>query len=90
MARNLKRWSDSYQMAKTEEIQEMIKLEAYLKANLPKSGKSTIVHGDFRVDNLIIEENEIKVKGVLDWELSTIGYPLSDLATFLIRVLCSK
>ncbi|CCD67873.1 Acyl-CoA dehydrogenase family member 11 [Caenorhabditis elegans] len=83
MARNLKRWSDSYQMAKTEEIQEMIKLEAYLKANLPKSGKSTIVHGDFRVDNLIIEENEIKVKGVLDWELSTIGDPLSDLATFL-------
>ncbi|KAF1751245.1 hypothetical protein GCK72_017799 [Caenorhabditis remanei] len=83
MERNLKRWSDAYKMSKTEEIPEMDKLEAYLKENLPKSGKSTIVHGDFRVDNLILEENEIKVKGVLDWELSTIGDPLSDLATFL-------
>ncbi|CAI2355432.1 unnamed protein product [Caenorhabditis sp. 36 PRJEB53466] len=83
MARNLKRWSDAYQISKTEEIPEMDKMEAYLKANLPKSGKSTIVHGDFRIDNLIIEENEIKVKGILDWELSTIGDPLSDLATFM-------
>lgn len=83
MARNLKRWSEAYQMSKTEEIQEMEKLEAWLKDNLPKNGKTTIVHGDFRIDNLILEENEIKVKGILDWELSTIGDPLSDLATFL-------
>uniref|UniRef100_A0A1I7T7Z7 Acyl-CoA dehydrogenase family member 11 n=1 Tax=Caenorhabditis tropicalis TaxID=1561998 RepID=A0A1I7T7Z7_9PELO len=83
MERNLKRWSDAYQMSKTEEIPEMEKLESYLKQNIPKSGKSTIVHGDFRIDNLILEENEIKVKGILDWELSTIGDPLSDLATFL-------
>uniref|UniRef100_A0A8R1E5Y4 Acyl-CoA dehydrogenase family member 11 n=1 Tax=Caenorhabditis japonica TaxID=281687 RepID=A0A8R1E5Y4_CAEJA len=83
MARNLKRWSEAYQMSKTDEIPEMEKLEEYLQKNLPKSGKSSIVHGDFRIDNLIIEENEIKVKGILDWELSTIGDPLSDLATFL-------
>ncbi|CAB3399061.1 unnamed protein product [Caenorhabditis bovis] len=83
MARNLKRWTDSYEMSKTEEIPEMTRLAEYLSKNIPKDSKTTIVHGDYRIDNLIIEPNEIRVKGILDWELSTIGDPYSDLATFL-------
>ncbi|CAI5451450.1 unnamed protein product [Caenorhabditis angaria] len=83
MERNLKRWTDAFEMSKTEEIPEMDKLQNYLKTHLPKNAKSTIVHGDFRIDNLIIDENSINVRGILDWELSTIGDPLSDLATFV-------
>ncbi|CAD6193161.1 unnamed protein product [Caenorhabditis auriculariae] len=83
MERNLKRWLNNYEMAKTEEIPEMERLVAYLNQNLPKNSLATIVHGDFRIDNLIFDENETKVVAVLDWEISTIGDPYADLATFM-------
>ncbi|GMT10884.1 hypothetical protein PFISCL1PPCAC_2181, partial [Pristionchus fissidentatus] len=83
MERNFKRWTSAYEMSATEEIKEMDQLREYLEKNLPRNGEVTLVHGDFRIDNLLFHEKENKVVSVLDWELSTIGDPLSDLATFL-------
>ncbi|KAL6743311.1 hypothetical protein Aduo_016361 [Ancylostoma duodenale] len=84
MARNLQRWARNYEMAKTEEIPEMQKLLQFLQENLPKDGENvTLVHGDFRLDNLVFHPTENRVIAVLDWETSTIGDPYSDLATFL-------
>ncbi|CAJ0589355.1 unnamed protein product [Cylicocyclus nassatus] len=84
MARNLQRWSRNYEMAKTEEITEMNHLLLFLGKNLPKDNHTaTLVHGDFRLDNLVFHPTENRVVAVLDWETSTIGDPLSDLATFL-------
>lgn len=83
MERNLKRWIGNYNMAKTEEILEIDNLIKFLENNMPKNSATTIVHGDFRLDNLIFHPTENRVIAVLDWEISTIGDPLSDLATFL-------
>ncbi|VDL76393.1 unnamed protein product [Nippostrongylus brasiliensis] len=72
-------------MAKTDEIPEMKQLLEFLRENLPKDDatSASIVHGDFRLDNLIFHPTELRVIGVLDWETSTIGDSLTDLATFL-------
>ncbi|GMR59479.1 hypothetical protein PMAYCL1PPCAC_29674, partial [Pristionchus mayeri] len=83
MERNFKRWSSAYEMSATEEIEEVDKLHDYLEKNLPRNGEITLVHGDYRIDNLLFHPKDDKVMAVLDWELSTIGDPLSDLATFL-------
>ncbi|GMS80523.1 hypothetical protein PENTCL1PPCAC_2698, partial [Pristionchus entomophagus] len=83
MERNFKRWSTAYEMSATEEIEEMDRLRDYLEKNLPRDGQVTLVHGDYRIDNLLFHAKENKVISVLDWELSTIGDPLSDLAAFL-------
>ncbi|ETN73040.1 HAD hydrolase, family IA, variant 3 [Necator americanus] len=84
MARNLQRWARSYEMAKTEEIPEMQQLLEFLQKNLPKETQGcSLVHGDFRLDNLLFHPKENRVIAVLDWETSTIGDPLADLATFL-------
>ncbi|CAI4221636.1 unnamed protein product [Auanema sp. JU1783] len=83
MARNLKRWISSYEMAKTEDIPELDELVDYLKKNIPKDRHASIVHGDFRLDNLIFHPTENRIIAVLDWEISTIGDPIADLATFM-------
>ncbi|CAJ0581897.1 unnamed protein product, partial [Mesorhabditis spiculigera] len=83
MSRNLARWRGNYEMARTEECPEMEKLGQWLEKHLPKNGRVTLVHGDYRIDNLMFDRGSTKVLAVLDWEISTIGDPLSDLATFL-------
>ncbi|KAK5966051.1 Acyl-CoA dehydrogenase family member 11 [Trichostrongylus colubriformis] len=84
MQRNLKRWVMNYEMAKTDEIPEMHQLHNFLRENIPKDGKDvTIVHGDFRLDNLVFHPTENRVIAVLDWETSTLGDPYADVATFL-------
>ncbi|KAF8387169.1 acds-10, partial [Pristionchus pacificus] len=83
MERNFKRWTTAYEMSATEEIEEVNKLHDYLEKHLPRNGEVTLVHGDYRIDNLLFHGKENKVVAVLDWELSTIGDPLADLATFL-------
>lgn len=80
MGRQVRRWSQQYEASKTDELAEMDKLMAWLPANMPDDGETTVVHGDFRLENLIIDPEEPKVVAVLDWELSTLGHPLSDLA----------
>jgi aminoglycoside phosphotransferase (APT) family kinase protein len=80
MARQLRRWSQQYDAAKTDDIPEMQHLMAWLPEHLPAEDASTIVHGDFRLENLIFHPTEPRVLAVVDWELSTLGAPLSDLA----------
>ncbi|XP_071094392.1 acyl-CoA dehydrogenase family member 10-like isoform X1 [Haliotis cracherodii] len=80
MERNFKRWAKQYEASKTREIPSMTKLMDWIPKNLPRDERVTVVHGDFRLDNLIFSPCKSDVLGVLDWELSTLGDPLSDLA----------
>lgn len=77
-ARQIKRWTDQYRASETETIEAMNQLIAWLPQNIPAGDETTIVHGDFRLDNMIFHATEPKVLAVLDWELSTLGHPLSD------------
>ncbi len=80
--RQIGRWTKQYQASITQPIIEMDKLIEWLPANIPASGrdesKVSIVHGDYRLDNLIFHPTEPRVLAVLDWELSTLGHPLAD------------
>jgi aminoglycoside phosphotransferase (APT) family kinase protein len=80
--RQIGRWSKQYVASVTQPIDEMDKLMAWLPANMPASAKDenkvSIVHGDYRLDNLMFHPTEPGVLAVLDWELSTLGHPLAD------------
>ncbi len=77
-ARQVGRWSKQYIASETELIPEMNRLIDWLPAHIPAGDETAIVHGDFRLDNMIFARNEPKVIAVLDWELSTLGHPLAD------------
>eukprot|EP00105_Crassostrea_gigas_P020077 XP_011438766.1 PREDICTED: acyl-CoA dehydrogenase family member 10 isoform X1 [Crassostrea gigas] len=85
LKRNLNRWTKQYEASKTEEIEAMNKLMDWLNKHIPEKEAVTIAHGDFRLDNLIFHPTKPEVIGVLDWELSTIGDPITDLATTLMN-----
>jgi aminoglycoside phosphotransferase (APT) family kinase protein len=80
--RQIGRWSKQYAASVTEPIDEMDRLIDWLPQHIPDSARETgmtrIVHGDYRLDNLIFHPTEARVLAVLDWELSTIGHPLAD------------
>jgi aminoglycoside phosphotransferase (APT) family kinase protein len=78
-ARQISRWSKQYLASKTEELPEMGRLMSWLPAHIPESEESVIVHGDYRLGNVLIHPTEPRIAGVLDWELSTLGHPLADL-----------
>jgi aminoglycoside phosphotransferase (APT) family kinase protein len=79
--RQINRWTRNWQASKTREIPEMERLIAWLPENVPPGDdETTIVHGDFRVGNLMFHPREPRVIAILDWELSTLGHPLADLA----------
>lgn len=80
VARQIARWSRQYEASKTEEIAAMDRLMAWLPDHLPDGDETAIAHGDYRMGNLILHPREPRVVAVLDWELSTLGHPLSDLA----------
>ncbi len=80
VARQVARWSKQYQATKTHVIAAMDQLMPWLVRNVPQGDEATIVHGDFRLENMIVHPTEPRVLAVLDWELATIGHPLSDLA----------
>ena len=77
-ARQITRWTKQYQASETEPIESMHRLIEWLPAHLPQSEETSIVHGDFRLDNLIFDPTSARVLAVLDWELSTLGHPLAD------------
>jgi len=77
-ARQISRWSKQYRASETESIAAMDRLMAWLPAHIPAADDTAIVHGDFRLDNMILDATEPRVIAVLDWELSTLGHPLSD------------
>nr|WP_269758059.1 phosphotransferase [Thalassobacillus sp. C254] len=75
-------WIKRYEQAKTEENKTVNTVEKWLIENLPASSETTIVHNDFKLNNMVLDaENPSKTTGVLDWELSTIGDPLTDLGS---------
>ena len=79
--RQIGRWSKQYIASITQPIPEMDKLMEWLPANMPASardGRTSIVHGDYRLDNMMFHSTEPRVLAVLDWELSTLGHPLAD------------
>jgi aminoglycoside phosphotransferase (APT) family kinase protein len=80
MARQIARWSRQYRASETEAIAAMDALIDWLPQHLPDEGAPAIVHGDYRMDNLVFHKTEPRVIGILDWELSTIGDPLADFA----------
>jgi aminoglycoside phosphotransferase (APT) family kinase protein len=80
MGRQIARWSRQYQASETEKQPAMDRLIEWLPRHLPPEGEPRIVHGDYRIDNLIFHPIEPRVIGVLDWELSTIGNALADFA----------
>jgi aminoglycoside phosphotransferase (APT) family kinase protein len=77
-ARQIGRWSKQYRASETETIDAMDRLIDWLPRNIIADDASSIVHGDFRLDNLIVHRTEPRVIAVLDWELSTLGHPLAD------------
>ena len=80
IARQVARWSRQYAELKTEDIPAMDRLSAWLPEHIPPEDPTTIVHGDYRLGNLIVHPTEPRIVAVLDWELSTLGHPLADLA----------
>jgi aminoglycoside phosphotransferase (APT) family kinase protein len=80
--RQISRWSQQYLASETEQIPAMQALMEWLPAHVPASDETRVVHGDYRVGNCIVHPSEPRVVAVLDWELSTLGHPLGDLAYF--------
>ena len=79
--RQLSRWTSQYRMTEIEKIVAMDKLGEWLEDNLPADdGRVCLVHGDFRLDNIMFSKDKAEVIAILDWELSTLGHPYADLA----------
>jgi acyl-CoA dehydrogenase len=76
--RQIARWSRQYQDSRTEAIAAMEQLIDWLPGRIPPGEQTSIVHGDFRMDNLVFHPTQPRVIGILDWELSTLGHPLAD------------
>lgn len=85
-ARQLDRWTRQYRASAVEPLTGMEELIAWLGSNLPADdGRVSLVHGDYRMDNLMFEHSAPRCLAVLDWELSTLGHPFADLASLLMQ-----
>jgi len=84
-ARQIDRWSKQYRLSETEKLPKMDMLIEWLPVTIPPGERTSIVHGDYRLDNLILHESEARVIAVLDWELSTLGDPLGDFTYYLMN-----
>ena len=88
IARQTNRWAKQYSASETETLTDMDRLTAMLlerSADLQGDGERALVHGDYRIDNMIFSSSAPKCLAVLDWELSTIGHPLADLASVIMQ-----
>jgi aminoglycoside phosphotransferase (APT) family kinase protein len=85
IGRQIARWTKQYLASQTESIPEMNRLIEWLPEHLPEEEKSTVVHGDFRLDNMILHPERPDILAVLDWELSTIGDPMADFTYHLMQ-----
>src|SRR3954470_12703930 len=78
IGRQVERWSKQYRASETQKIAAMDHLIDWLPRNIPPEAGTSVVHGDFRLDNTIFHPSEPRILAVLDWELSTLGHPLAD------------
>jgi aminoglycoside phosphotransferase (APT) family kinase protein len=84
-ARQVQRWSNQYRAAELDPIPEMDRLIEWLPRTTPAQTRTSVVHGDYRLDNMIFASDQPRVAAVLDWELSTIGDPLADFTYMLFN-----
>lgn len=84
-ARQIARWSKQYRLSETEHMPQMEQLVEWLPATIPLQHGSSVVHGDYRLDNLIFEKGADAVLAVLDWELSTLGDPIADFSYLMLN-----
>ncbi len=84
-ARQIARWTKQYRLSETETIPEMDRLIEWLPETIPPQHESSVVHGDYRLDNMIFASDENRVLAVLDWELSTLGDPIADFAYLMLN-----
>ena len=77
-ARQIGRWSKQYRASETAKVDAMDRLIDWLPAHIPAGDETTVVHGDYRMDNLVFHPTEPRIVAILDWELSTLGHPLAD------------
>jgi aminoglycoside phosphotransferase (APT) family kinase protein len=85
MLRQIDRWTKQYKASETQHIETMERLIKWLPETCPEDDQTTIVHADYRLDNMIIHPTEARVIAVLDWELSTLGNPLADFTNLLMQ-----
>ena len=84
-ARQIDRWTKQYRASETQRIPEFEKVAEWLPRTVPEQQRISIVHGDYRLDNMIFHEAEPRVQAVLDWELSTLGDPMADFTYLLMQ-----
>jgi aminoglycoside phosphotransferase (APT) family kinase protein len=80
VARQVSRWTKQYQATQTDDVAPMDALIRWLPENIPDNDETTLTHGDYRLDNLLFDPEQPQPVALVDWELSTLGHPLSDLA----------
>ncbi len=83
--RQIDRWTKQYRASETEKIDAMDRLIAWLPGHVPPDDETAVVHGDYRLDNVIFHQSEPRILAVLDWELSTLGNPLGDFAYHMMQ-----
>ena len=84
-ARQISRWTKQYQASETQNIDSMNRLIEWLPNHIPDDDVTSIVHGDYRLDNMVLHPSKPQVRAVLDWELSTLGHPLGDFTYHLMQ-----
>jgi aminoglycoside phosphotransferase (APT) family kinase protein len=84
-ARQVDRWTKQYKASETQLIPEMERLIAWLPTSVPAQERVSVVHGDYRIDNMVFHSTEPRVQAVLDWELSTLGDPMADFTYLLMQ-----
>jgi aminoglycoside phosphotransferase (APT) family kinase protein len=82
--RQVSRWTKQYRMAQTQKIEAVEWLIDWLPRTLPKQERTSIIHGDYRIDNLIFDPRTCQARAILDWELATLGDPLADVSYLLL------
>jgi aminoglycoside phosphotransferase (APT) family kinase protein len=84
-ARQVDRWTKQYKASQTQSIPEMDRLMEWLPTSVPRQERVSVVHGDYRIDNMVFHASEPRVQAVLDWELSTLGDPMADFTYLLMQ-----
>ena len=84
LERQVRGWTERYHGSKTHDLPEVEKISTWMQQHMPPASGATIIHNDYKYDNVVLDSNDItKIVGVLDWEMCTIGDPLTDLGSAL-------